>query len=221
MQLFLYINQQHSLEEERSQASGLGQEATNCITSSLNTLECVFYLSCIEGSNLENSESEFLGDKGESLSSQVAARHTKSSLGGTNRSDSPVALGCRLNADKAVMINPRESTGHCLTTQGSRPGPNHCVAITEEDIRGVAPTHSSEEPFALSCIVPRGWKQLKGEGSSQLLALIHSEGPCAGPLLLLDSRTGASRSVLVQSLQQKQCLVMMPRTRERLMTTHT
>lgn len=28
----------------------------------------------------------------------------------------------------------------------------------------MAPTHSSEEPFALSCIVPGGWKRLKKGG---------------------------------------------------------
>lgn len=51
----------------------------------------------------------------------------------SNESSSPTEVG-------------HKATGHCLAVLGSWHRPFHCVGITERDIRGVAPTHSSVEP---------------------------------------------------------------------------
>lgn len=129
-----------------------------------------------------------LVDKGENLNiffshEFLPAAHIKSSLGGTNRNNSPSTLLLHNQCWRSTndSDNPPEachkSTGHCLTTQGSRRRPIHCVVITEKDIRGVALTHSSEEPFALSCIVPGDWQRLQRRSFSKPLAQKHTAGP--------------------------------------------
>lgn len=72
----------------------------------------------------------------------------------------------------------RETAGHCLTTQGSRHRPIHCVVITEKDIRGVALTQSSEEPAPSPALSPGAGNDSKGKIQRASGSETHQWPPC-------------------------------------------
>lgn len=90
-------------------------------------------------------------------------------------------LFCSLNADEALMLvlipkSQRWSHRSVLNHTGFMARPIHCVVITKKDIRGVAPAHSSEEPWC-SPRAPRGLEAAQRGSLSKSLAQTHSRAP--------------------------------------------
>lgn len=101
------------------------------------------------------------------------AGHIKSSLWATNLTHSPALFSCILNADEAVMILPipkRCPRNHrsLLNHPGFMAQANPLCSDHRERHQRSGTNTLVWGALSLSCIVPGGWKRLKGEASASL-----------------------------------------------------
>lgn len=101
----------------------------------------------------------------------MTAGHIDSSLQGTNLSNSPAFNSCIVNADEAVMTNLQSwpwNHRSLLNRAGFMAQANPLCSDHRERHQRSGTNTVVWGAFALSCIVPGGWKRLKGEDSAIL-----------------------------------------------------
>lgn len=111
----------------------------------------------------------------------LPAGHIESSLGGTNLSNSPALFSCIVNADEAVMINLQSQPWNhrsLLNHAGFMAQANPLCRDHRERHQRSGTNTLVWGAFALSRIVPRGWKRLKGEDSASLWLRNTPVAPC-------------------------------------------